>query len=266
MRHAWMTLGFCTLTAPLGAQFTTTYKGIQRDGDKEYPATATFAVEPGRIAMILTGSKRMRMLFDDKAQVIHLVMEDEKQYFDIDKDFRAAMDPSGMMAQMQKQLDAMPKEQRAMAEAMMAQAMGGRGGAAAAPQLVYNWTKDKQTISGYECTRVEGMRGPEKVTEYCGSTSPDLKLTDADRKTVLDMQPLLRNFTITVRATDDATRAFAWDTGTDGYPVLTRCFARGKLTLELTLDGVARKGPTDDQFSLAGFKKIDMKQMMNTGN
>jgi hypothetical protein len=265
MRHVFTTLGLCTLATPVGAQFTTTYTGVQRNGDKEYPATAVFSVESGRIAMIMTGSKHMRMLFDDRAQVIHVVLEDEKQYFDIDKNFGAAMDPSGMMAQMQKQLEAMPKEQRAMAEAMMSQAMGGRGGASA-PQLTYNWTKDKQTISGYECTRVEGMRGPEKVTEYCGATSPDLKLTDADRQTVLDMQPLLRSFTITVRSGDDATRAFTWDTATDGYPVLTRCFVRGTMTLELTLATVTRRGPTDDQFSLSGFTKLDITKMGRGGN
>ena len=264
MRHVCTILGFCMLAAPVGAQFTTTYTGVQRDAGKEYPATAVFSVDKGRIAMILSGSKHMRMLFDDKAQVIHVVLEEEKQYFDIDKDFRMAMDPSGMMAQMQKQLDAMPKEQRAQAQAMMGQAMAGMGGSQ--PQLVYNWTKDKQTISGYECTRVEGMRGSEKITEYCGSTSSDLKMTEADRQTMLDMQPLLRNFTITVRTSDDATRAFAWDASTDGYPVLTRCFARGEMTLELKLATVARKGPTDDQFSLSGFTKMDITKMGRGGN
>lgn len=264
MRTPMVVLTLCAVAATAGAQFTTTYTGVQRDGGKEYPATAIFAVEKGRIAMILTGSKHTRMLFDDKAQVIHMVMEDEKQYFDIDKDLRAAMDPSGMMAQMQKQLEALPKEQRAMAEQMMSQAMGRGGGGA--PQLVYNWTNDTQTIGGYECTRVEGMRGSEKVTEYCGSTSQDLKMAEADRQTVLDMQPLLRNFTIMVTSTDDATRAFAWDTNTDGYPVLTRCFAKGQMTLELKLATVTRTGPTDDQFSLAGFKKMDIKSMGRGGH
>lgn len=264
MRHVWTTLGLCTLAAPVGAQFTTTYTGVQRDGGKEYPATAIFSIEKGRIAMIMTGSRHVRMLFDDKAQVLRMVSEDDKTYFDIDKDFQQSMDPSGMMAQMKKQLDAMPKEQRAMAEAMMSQAMAGRGGAP--PQLVYNWTKDKQTISGYDCTRVEGMRGQDKVTEYCGSTSSDFKLTDGDRQTLLDMQGYLRNFLITVHTSDDATRAFAWDTGTDGYPVVTRCFRNGEMTLELKLATVTRKGPTDDQFALSGFKKMDLKAMMRAGN
>ncbi len=256
MRNALLSLAFCAVAAPAGAQFTTTYTGIQRVGDKEYPASAIFAIDNGRIAMIMKGAKNVRMLFDDKAQVLRLVDEDGKQYVDITKDFRSTMDPSGQLAKMQKQLDALPKEQRAMAESMMKQTMASMS--STQDQLVYNWTNDKQKIAGYDCTRVEGMRGPRKVTEYCGSTSPDLKLTDNDRQTVLDMQGYLRNFLITVKSDDQSTRAFAWDTSVDGYPVVTRCFEDGKVTLELTLATVNRKGPTDDQFKVDGFKKMEM--------
>jgi hypothetical protein len=256
MRNALITLALCGAAAPVGAQFTTTYTGVQHVNDKDYPATAIFAIENGRIAMILTGAKHVRMLFDDKAQILRLVDEDGKQFVDLTKDSRAAMDPSGQLAQMQKQLDALPKEQRAMAEGMMKQAMAGMS--QSQEQLVYNWTTDKLKISGYDCTRVEGIRGNEKVTEYCGSTSDDFKLKDSERQTVLDMQGYLRNFLITVKSDDQSVRAFAWDTKTDGYPVLSRCFANGKMTLELTLATVSRKGPTDDQFKVDGFKKMEM--------
>jgi len=256
MRNALITLALCGAAAPVGAQFTTTYTGVQHVNDKDYPATAVFAIENGRIAMILTGAKHVRMLFDDKAQILRLVDEDGKQYVDLTKDSRAAMDPSGQLAQMQKQLDAMPKEQRAMAEGMMKQAMAGM--AQAQEQLVYNWTTDKLKISGYDCTRVEGIRGDQKVTEYCGSTSDDFKLKESERQTVLDMQGYLRNFLIMVKSDDQSVRAFAWDTKTDGYPVLSRCFANGKMTLELTLATVSRKGPTDDKFKVDGFKKMEM--------
>jgi hypothetical protein len=256
MRNALITLALCGAAAPVGAQFTTTYTGVQHVNDKDYPATAIFAIENGRIAMILTGVKHVRMLFDDKAQVLRLVDEDGKQYVDLTKDSRATMDPSGQLAQMQKQLEAMPKEQRAMAEGMMKQAMAGM--AQAQEQLVYNWTTDKLKISGYDCTRVEGIRGQEKVTEYCGSPSDDFKLKDSEHQTVLDMQGYLRNFLIMVKSDDQSVRAFAWDTKTDGYPVLTRCFTNGKMTLELTLATVSRKGPTDDQFKIDGFKKMEM--------
>jgi hypothetical protein len=256
MRNALITLALCAAGAPVGAQFTTTYTGKQWVNDKEYPATAVFAVENGRIAMVLTGAKHVRMLFDDKAGILRLVEEDSKQYIDLTKDSRAAMDPSGQLAQMQKQLEALPKEQRAMAESMMQQAMAGM--AKSQDQLVYNWTTDKLKISGYDCTRVEGIRGNEKVTEYCGSTSDDFKLKDSERQTVLDMQGYLRNFLITVKSDDGSARAFTWDTKTDGYPVLTRCFANGKMTLDLSLATVSRKGPTDDQFRVDGFKKMEM--------
>jgi hypothetical protein len=256
MRNALITLALCGAAAPVGAQFTTTYTGVQHVNDKDYPATAVFAIENGRIAMILTGAKHVRMLFDDKAQILRLVDEDGKQYVDLTKDSRAAMDPSGQLAQMQKQLEALPKEQRAMAEGMMKQAMAGM--AQGQEQLVYNWTTDKLKIAGYDCTRVEGIRGDQKVTEYCGSTSDDFKLKDSERQTVLDMQGYLRNFLIMVKSDDQSVRAFAWDTKTDGYPVLSRCFANGKMTLELTLATVSRKGPTDDQFKIDGFKKMEM--------
>ena len=62
------------------------------------------------------------------------------------------------------------------------------------------------------------MRGAEKVTGSCGSTSHDLKMTGAERQTMLEMQSYLRNFTIMVRNADE-TRAFQWDKRGDGYPV-----------------------------------------------
>ena len=143
-----------------------------------------------------------------------------------------------------------------MAEQMMKSAMGSM---AQRPQLEYVWTKDKQTIAGYDCTLVQGMRGSDKVTEYCGARSDDFRMSDAERQPMLDMQGYLRNFMIMVKSADDATRAFQWDTKVDGYPGVTRCFTDGKLTLELTLQSVSRTPPTDDMFAVpSGFKKMDM--------
>ena len=89
------------------------------------------------------------------------------------------------------------------------------------------------------------MRGTDKVTEYCGTTSGDFKMSAADRETMLDMQSYLRNFTIMVKTADDGAGAFQWDTGTDGYPVLTRCFRDGQITLELTLDSLRPEADTE---------------------
>jgi hypothetical protein len=259
MRQSLITLLLCAAATPLAAQLTTTYTGTQREGDKEYPATAIFAVEKGRVAAIMKGSRSNRMLFDEKAQVLRMVSDDDKTYVDLDKDWRAGADPSGMMATMQKQLEQMPAAQRAQAEQMLKGAMGSMQ---SAPPLEYVWTKDKQKAAGYECTMVEGMRGPNKVTEYCGTPSDDFKMSDAERHTMLDMQSYLRNFMIMVKNSDDATRAFQWDTKVDGYPVITRCYNNGKVTLDLTLQSVNRKPLSDDVFALpSGFKKMEMPKM-----
>ena len=249
MRSILLALAVC-LARPVAAQFTTTYAGTQIVGSKQVPATAKFAVEAGRVAMIMTGAQGGRIVFDQKAQVLHVISDDEKSYFDI-----GAGGPAEIM---QKQLEKLPPEQRAMAQQMMQSAMP----AASAPQLTYVWTKDTKTVANYPCTFVQGMHGDTKVSEYCGSTSPDFKISDAERGTVLDMQRYLRNSAIMVRTSDDATRAFQWDTSVDGYPVITRCFNDGVMTLDLTLQSVSRTPLPGELFDIPReYKKIDLASM-----
>jgi hypothetical protein len=257
--NAVFVIACAAVPLPLAAQLTTTYKGFQREGGKEVPATTQFSLENGRVAMVIKGTNSARILFDAKAQVLRMVSDDEKTWFEILKNAGGGPpDPGGMMAQMQKQLAQMPAAQRAMVEQMMKSATP----TGSAPQFEYVWTKDKKTIAGYECTRVEGKRGSDKVSEYCGTTSDDFKLSPAEHQTMLDMQGYLRNFTIMVRSPDDATRAFQWDTSVDGYPVLTRCFRNGELTLELTLASFDRKALSDTLFVIpSGYKKMDLARM-----
>ena len=261
MRIQLVTLAICCAAVPLpvAAQLTTTYQGIQRERGKETPASTVFAIDAGRVAMVLKGFTASRILFDAKAQVLRIVSDDDKKYLEVSKSSGGmAGDPSGMMAQMQAQLAKLPKDQRAMAEQMMKGMMAPKPGA----QFQYVWTKEKKTIAGYNCTLVEGMKGEDKVTEYCGTTSADFNLAPAEHQTILDMQGYLRNFTIGVRGPDDATRAFQWDTSVDGYPVLTRCFRNGELTLELTLAAINRGALSDTLFVIpSGYQKMDISKM-----
>src|SRR5690348_6630514 len=142
MRGLTIALAACAFALPVRAQLTTTYAGTQLVGDKQVPATAQFAVENGRVAAIMTGARGGRMIYDAKAEVLHVVSDEDKSYFDITKSGVASGDPMGMSAAMQKQLEKMPKEQRAMAEQMMKGAMGST---AQAPPLTYVWTKDTKT-------------------------------------------------------------------------------------------------------------------------
>ena len=247
MRSTLLALALGCLTRPVAAQLTTSYAGTQNVGGRQVPATAKFAVETGRVAMVMTGERGGRIVFDQKAQVLHMISDEDKSYFD--------MGAGGPAEMMQKQLEKLPPEQRAMAQQMMPSG-------AAAPLLTYVWTKDTKTVANYQCTFVQGMRGDTKVSEYCGSTSPDFKISDAERGTVLDMQRYLRNFMIMVRTPDDATRAFQWDTSVDGYPVITRCFRDGVMTLDLTLQTVSRASLSAELFDIPrDYRKIDLAAM-----
>ena len=256
MRTSLVGLMLCAAAMPASAQLTTKYAGFQLDqGGKEVPATAVFAVENGHVAMIMTGVRGGRMIYDQKADLLRVIMDADKTYFDLDK---SSPNPQAMLAQMQEQMKNMPAEQRAMAEGMMKGMMG----SVTVEPMTYVWTKDTDRIAGYECTHVNGMRGTDRVTEYCGSTSKDFKMSDAERKTILEMQTHLRNFLIMVKTADDGTRAFGWDTGTDGYPVLTRCWRDGTKTLELTLQSVTHDRPDKDLFELPkDYKKLDFEGM-----
>lgn len=249
---------------PARAQLTTLYKGVQREGQKETPATAQFSVEEGRVGMIMKASRLSRMLFLEKEQVLRIVDDDSKTYFDLGQSslHGPGTDVASAMANVQKMLDQMPPEQRKMAEGMMQTSLGGMKQEPQS-QTVYVRTNEKKTISGYESTRVEARRGDAKVSEYWGTTSSDLKMTPAERRTMLTMQGYLRNFLITVRSADGGgLRAFEWDTSVDGFPVITRCFRGSETTLDLTLDSFHRKPLPDELFAVPpDYKKMAMPGM-----
>jgi len=258
MRVLIFATAFACLAAPAAAQLTTTYVGTQAVGGKTVPATAQFSVESGHVAAIMKGARASRLVFDEKAQVLHLISDDDKTYIDIDK---SAGHGADQMQMMQDQLAKMPAQQRAMAEQMMKSVMG-----SAPPQLTYTQGTGTNTVAGYQCTMFEGMRGADKVTEYCGTTSSDFKMSDAEHQTMLDMQSYLRNFSIMVKSAEDSMRAFQWDANVDGYPVLTRCFVGGAMTLDLTLDGVSHKPIPSEVFEIPkGYKKQDLTKMGGRG-
>jgi hypothetical protein len=257
MRPVLFALALVGIAHSAAAQLTTTYAGTQTLGGKAVPASAQFSVEEGRVAAIMKGVRAGRMVFDARAQVLHIISDEDKTYIDIDKASGGMPNPMQMMEQ---QLAKMPPSQRAMAEQMMKSAMPATP--PPPPQLTYVLSTEKKKIAGYECTRVDGMRGNDKVTEYCGSTSADFKMSDLERKTMLAMQSYLRNFMIAVKTADDGSRAFQWDTDTDGYPVLTRCYTNGALTLDLTLQSVNHRPIPKELFEIPrDYRKNEMPTM-----
>lgn len=234
-------------TVPAAAQFNTYYKGMVREGGKDVPATAQFSVEAGRVAVIMRGATIQRMLFLENEHVLRVVDDTRGSYVDLGTAGSMASGLAAQMAEMQKQMAKLPPAQRAMAEQMMRGTMG----AMQQPPDDYVWSTETKTISGYDATRVDIMQGGVKRAEYWGTTSADFRMSDAERTTMLAMQDYLRTSMITASpAGGGPSRAFQWDTSKDGYPVLTRCFNGGEMTLELQLQSVDRKALAGDLFAI----------------
>ena len=252
--------------APAHAGFNAYYEGTQLDQGKSVPAKAQFSVEPGRVAMLMKGSKSFRMLFLEKQQVLRLVSDDDKSYVDLDKKAMEEMhtDVNAEMEKVKAQMDKLPADQRAMAEQMMSQTMKM---ANVPPQDVYVKTEEHKAILGHECTRVDVMQGSVKRAEYWGSTDDTFKTSPEERATILAMQSYLRNYTLQMTGADGGNaRAFRWDTSTDGFPLVTRCLEGDKATLDLHLTACDKKEVAADLFSVpGGYKKQDLMGDMRQG-
>jgi hypothetical protein len=126
------------------------------------------------------GEKQIAV-FDGTKKVMLLIDDSKKTYVemtaaDIDA---VSSQMSGMMAQLQQQMQNMPPEQRAQMEAMMK----GRGmampGAAAPAKIQYTKT-GTGTVGKWTCDKYEGTSGGQKVSEVCAVDPQKLGFTAAD--------------------------------------------------------------------------------------
>jgi hypothetical protein len=254
MRSIILTALLLSAAAPASAQLNAYYRGVQLVDGKEIPSTAEFSIEKGRVAMVLKGAHSFRLLFVESDHVLRMVDDEGKTYFDLGKGGALPGDP---MEEMRKQLEKLPPEQRAMAE----QSMAGIAAMQTPAPTTYVWSEEHKTIGGYDCTRVDVMRGGEKRAEYWGTNDHKFRMSDAEHHTMLAMQESLRRSPILVRAgggsDGDGARVFQWDTTTEGCPIVTRCLDAGTVTLDLKLESTDRKPLSKDLFEISGYAKQD---------
>jgi hypothetical protein len=252
-----LAFGLLLLATPAFAQFSAYYEGTQIVDGKEHPVTTRYSVEPGRAVAVFHGLQDYRMIYLEKDGLLRIVDDTQKSYVDLD---RKSLDQlgGGAFAQAQAEMAKMPAEQREMMEKMMGNAM-----AKQATPVTYVWTKDHQTVKGYDCTHVDIMRGDVKRAEYWGTTSPDFKFDEREKQTMMGMGRSLNSMSIMAQTGGPGgeTRPFQWDSSTDGYPLISRCFDGDVKTLDLQLSHFDRKPLDDELFKTAGYKKQDMSGM-----
>jgi hypothetical protein len=210
-----------------------------------------FESDDGKTMMFLTDGGRNRMVMLDKAR---------NTYQEIDEQTMNQMGQqmSAAMAQMQAQMKNMTPEQRAMMEKMM---KGKMPQAAAAPKTVYT-PKGSGSVNGFSCTKYEGDRSGEKLSELCAALPAQLKLTADD----LQIYEKMRQFSTSllgalanspVRINVPAASS-AFEAGYDGFPIQRVNFDNGQAVDRSELKSITRTSFTDADFSLGNAKKVEL--------
>ncbi len=246
MRYLILTaLSLAAGVSPARAEFHAYYQGVDRMTDKEVPATAALHIQPGQAAIVVTGSRTMRMIFLEEPAILRFVDDAEMSYFDMD----AGTSASGMTAEMEQRLAQLPPDQRKMAEDMIQNSLGANRPTATADFVS---TKVTRKILEHDCTMIDVVRGGEKVGEYCGSKSKDFLLSETEKTTMRAMQKQLDNFFIALGSLEGGgARAFQWDAGADAFPLLSRCIEEKKITFDVELASFDRKPLETDPFAVS---------------
>jgi hypothetical protein len=253
MRIPVALLALLVIAAPASAELNAYYKGVDRRSGREVPATAQFSVDKAHVVLSMRGSTSWRMIFLAKEKLLRMVDDSGQKYFDVPEGGQT----KAMLLEAQKQLAELPPEQRKVAGQMMRQALTS---AANAPPPEYLWTTKRQTVVGHECTRVDIKQAGKKKAEYWGTTSPAFKISADERKTVVAMQPYLGSSDITASTAGSAVRAFQWDTSTEGYPLVMRCFEGDTTTVDLQIHSWDRKPLSKELFRIPyGYTKAEAR-------
>jgi hypothetical protein len=250
---------------PARADLNIVYGMVEKDGTKSTETTARWSMDATRVAVVVDGEDAARLLYDADTKVLRMVTDSKKRYFDLDEpmlnEFAATM--ADMRLQMEQQLASLPEGQRARAREMMAKVMGGMAEEVAPPE--YLRMSETKTISGFQSTRYDVVRGGVKVGETWASTDGQLQLTAEEMATFLAMQEHLARFLDTMLGFvksmgANVSGAFRVDESVEGFPVKSVLLDGDTVTMETTLTKADRE-PIDAALFIVpkDYKKEEIK-------
>lgn len=189
------------------------------------------------------------MIYRGESAEMVAIDHDSREYYVLDQASmeRMAERLGGAMQEMQKALESMPPEQRAMAERMMKEHMPAQ--AAPSEPATLHATGRTDSVGGYDCDYYEVRRADVKVRELCVTPWDELPDGRGTSVAMLEMAGFL----------DRMASAFSEGTGMDvmggqqeifqhmqeldGYPVLTRELGESG---EVTSETVLRSAESED--------------------
>jgi len=200
--------------------------------------------------LFLTDGGRERMVMLDPAR---------NEYREMDRQSmeQVSQQLQGAMAQMQSQLQNLPPEQRARIEQMM---KGRMGQSAAAPVRTTYTAKGSGSVSGFTCTKYEGIRGGEKVVELCAAKPADVHYSTADFQVFEKMREFSGNLIsgLANMAAVNNRVADLMQPGYDGFPIQQTSYSGGQPVTKMEMKSLERANLSDADFSLGSAKKVEL--------
>jgi Domain of unknown function (DUF4412) len=179
----------------------------------------------------------MVFLFDDGIQTARLLNIDQKTFIEISRD--VLQQTQQQLSAVQAQLQNLPPEQRNVLEQALRARGGLPGGAQAAPKTAFRQTGSDR-VGRWSCTKYEGYRGQEKVSEICtvdpkefGATGSDFEVAKHFADFLSSSMPQISNQIIVA--------GNATDQGFSGIPVRRITYANGSVESSSEIKEVRRE-------------------------
>ncbi len=241
-----------TLVAPI-ALASSVLELMTTEFDKNPPVVGTVEISTmGKSSRVeitsVSSSESGGMIYNAERQEMIAIDHGAQEYYVIDKEMMDQMagQVSDAMKQMQEALDAMPPEQRALAEQMMKQRMP-QPQVEAGPPVELNKTGESDSIAGYDCEYYDVMQEGRRIRELCITGWDDIE----EGREVAGAMMELAGFFESMREAfagagglgvmDRQQEMFAYMRDLNGYPILSRDYdAAGTLQTESKLRSAGR--------------------------
>ena len=151
----------------------------------------------------------------------------------------------------------------------MEQMMKGKMPAQAAPaaqQTTLYSAKGSETVNGFACTKYDGTRGGQKVSEVCAGQPAQLKFSPSDFQVFEKMKDFVAGFGSAMQNSPLGGNfsQFA-DKGVNGFPVQQVNFRNGQAADKTEIKSLDQSSFSDADFSLGNAKKVDMQMGLPQG-
>ena len=213
-----------------------------------------FYVKEGKIRIDDIQSDKTAMIFDSKRQVMTVINHEKKSYLEFNEEVMAQISVmlNNMKQQFMQQFAGLPPAQRAQMEQMAMPAFQAMMGSnEKAPTPVFTKTSQKKKISGFNCTVSDVSVDGVKSGELCTAAFTDLKLSEADYKTMQSFADFFGRVAAAFPGSKDLVKNFEfWQLADNQLPVSYGKMVHGKLVPSVQLDSIESKSLGEKMFKV----------------